>query len=86
MNNSTMLEFLMTHDIDLVSNDTNRIMSADCLYELAGEFTVYERGATEEMWRGDDFETALSILEGNEFDAELYANHQYDDVDFGEEE
>lgn len=61
-----MLEFLMTHDIDLVCHDTNRVMAADCLYELEGEFTVYEKGAKVEMWRGSDFEEAVSVLEGNE--------------------
>lgn len=66
MNSIDMLEFLMSHDIDLVCNDTNRTMAADCLYELDGEFTVYERGAPTEMWRGTDFDVALSYLEGRE--------------------
>ena len=64
--NSYMLTLLMEHDIDLVNNDTKRIMSADCLYVLNGEFTVYERKATTEMWRGTDFDIALAYLEGRE--------------------
>lgn len=52
MNNIDMLEFLMSHDIDLVCNETKRTMAADCLYEPNGEFTVYEKGARTEMWQG----------------------------------
>lgn len=64
MNNHNMLQFLMSHGIDLVCNDTKRTMSADCLYELEGEFTVYRQGEGEEIYRGVDFEEALKILEG----------------------
>ena len=59
-----MLDFLMEHDIDLVCNETKRIMAADCLYELEGEFTVYAPNNPHEIYRGDDFEDALKFLEG----------------------
>lgn len=59
-----MLDFLMEHDIDLVCNDTNRTMAADCLHELNGEFTVYEANKMPEIYRGTDFGEAIKVLEG----------------------
>jgi len=59
-----ILDFLLEHDIDLVSSD--RIMTADCMYKLSGEFTVYEHGGSIELIRTDDFDEALKWLEGNE--------------------
>jgi hypothetical protein len=64
MANQSMLDFLMEHDIDLVCLITKKVMSADCLFELGGEFVVYKNHDSQtELYRGDDFDKAVAIME-----------------------
>ncbi len=57
---SIFLEYLMSNDVNLVCNETKRVMSADSLYEIQGEFVVYE--GRYEVYRGSDFEEANNKL------------------------
>ena len=59
-----IFELLMEHDVSLVSD--TRVMTADSLYVLNGELTVYNIGETAPIYRGLDFEDALEWLEGRE--------------------
>jgi hypothetical protein len=60
-----MLNFLMEHDIILHAHSTGYCMTADEAYELGGEFVVYDNSkAQNDLYRGQDFEEAVKVLEG----------------------
>jgi hypothetical protein len=63
VNNSVMLEFLMEHDVTLVSMTTKKSISADEAFLLGGEFIVLNEYSTSELYRGTDFDEALKELE-----------------------
>lgn len=59
-----MLNFLMENDVVILSQDTDRKMTADEMNELGGEFVVYKntgRGDVD-LYRGDNFEIAMKVL------------------------
>lgn len=58
-----MLNFLLENDVILSDFKSKRMMSADDVFELQGEFVVYD-GGYNEFYRGTDFEVALSYLTG----------------------
>lgn len=68
MNNQDMLDFLMEHDVILVSLDwsNNNAMTADEAFKLGGEFVVYEQKEQVDLYRGTDFDKALEVLEGKD--------------------
>lgn len=62
--NIDIMEFLLTQDVDLVSNDTKRHMISDEAFSLGGQFVVFENGNPTDIYRGDDFEEAMKYLTG----------------------
>lgn len=67
--NINMLNFLMENDIVLHSSNTNRSMTAMALYNMSGEFMVYDESASsfdEPLYCGLDFEKAVKIMNGDE--------------------
>ena len=68
--NINILDFLMEHDVILKAVGRERRMTADAMYELGGEFVVYtpQQGYSlaKDLYRGNDFDTALMWLEGRE--------------------
>ena len=68
MNGGMMLEFLMENDVILKSPDTKRMMTADEMYVLGGEFIVYLDGnIPNDLYRGVNFEVALGMLMDENF-------------------
>lgn len=61
-----ILDFLMSNDVTIHCADTNRHLQADALYELGGEFTVYEGNSLPELYRGGEFIEAMKVLYGKE--------------------
>lgn len=66
MNDTEMLDFLMEHDVAILCESTRRTMTADEMYVLGGEFTVYQGGSMYELYRGDSFDNAVEVLEGKD--------------------
>ncbi len=65
--NIDILEFLMTTDVILHSNQTGYSMIADEAFELGGEFVVYDDTKQQnDLYRGLDFEKAVKIMNGDE--------------------
>ncbi len=61
-----MLELFLEHAVCLKHEDSSRRMIADEMYVLGGEFVVYlpsEKGNPTDLYRGQDFEEALRVLE-----------------------
>ncbi len=62
-----ILDFLLETDVVLKNNDTGNCMIADDMYELGGEFVVYDNTKQQnDLYRGIDFERAIKILQGLE--------------------
>jgi hypothetical protein len=57
-----LLQFLLeNNDIRIHNNKTLRDLEADEAYKIGGEFVVYSVNG-KELYRGDDFEKALEVL------------------------
>lgn len=63
-----LLDLLLEHDLILKHVDSGRCMIADEMYTLGGEFVVYKYNGEypEDLYRGNDIEDALNILETGE--------------------
>lgn len=59
-----ILEFLMSNEVIIKAMDSDKLMTADAMYELEGEFVVYKSDSSfpEDLYRGSDFDEALKIL------------------------
>lgn len=59
-----ILDFLLSNDVIIKSSVTGRMMTADALFDLNGEFVVYENGVSEfDDYRGTNFDEAMMYLQ-----------------------
>jgi len=61
-----MLNFLLENDVVIKSMNNQRCLSADEAFELGGEYIVYIPGNRYDLYRGDSFENALKVLNGED--------------------
>lgn len=66
-------DFLMENSVHIKSEITGYCMIADEMYELGGEFVVYKvvnKGITTDLYRGNDLEDAMLVMDGKELEDE----------------
>lgn len=58
------MQMLLEFGVYLASHSTNRAMSADISCDIDGEYVVFIPGGPKELYRGQEFNDALKVLNG----------------------
>lgn len=63
------MEFLLESDVIITNTNGNgRVMTADEMFVLGGEFVVYD-GSMNQLYRGDSLDNAMKVLKSDKTNA-----------------